>query len=140
MSRAVGVGGTAAGASAESPGRRCRDAPCGPGASCCGAPRRGCSPPIRSLGVGPDNFRLLYGAYAGLPGADARTHSNNMYLEMLAGGGLRGGAAFGWLSGARPQACAAAARARPRRRTRRRLGIAAAVARHRAARPRSIRF
>jgi len=49
------------------------------------------------LGVGPDNFRLAYGAYAGLPGADERTHSNNMYLEMFAGGGVVVGAAFLWL-------------------------------------------
>jgi O-Antigen ligase len=49
------------------------------------------------LGVGPDNFRLAYGAYAGLPFADQRTHSNNMYLEMLAGGGALVGAAFFWL-------------------------------------------
>jgi len=48
-------------------------------------------------GVGPDNFRLAYGSYAGLAGADERTHSNNMYLEVLAGGGLIVGAAFGWL-------------------------------------------
>jgi O-antigen ligase len=49
------------------------------------------------LGVGPDNFRLAYGAYAGIDGADPRTHSNNMYLEMFAGGGLLVGAAFLWL-------------------------------------------
>jgi O-Antigen ligase len=48
-------------------------------------------------GVGPDNFRLAYGTYAGLSGADERTHSNNMYLEMLSGGGLIAAAAFGWL-------------------------------------------
>jgi O-antigen ligase len=48
-------------------------------------------------GVGPDNFRLVYGSYAGLTGTDQRTHSNNMYLEMLAGGGLLVAAAFGWL-------------------------------------------
>jgi hypothetical protein len=48
-------------------------------------------------GVGPDNFRLAYGSYAGLAGTDERTHSNNMYLEMLAGGGLLVAAAFGWL-------------------------------------------
>ena len=46
------------------------------------------------LGVGPDNFRLLYGSYAGLAGADQRTHSNNMYLEVLVGGGLLAFAAF----------------------------------------------
>jgi hypothetical protein len=49
------------------------------------------------LGVGPDNFRLAYGAYVGLPAADPRTHSNNMYLEMFAGGGVLVGAAFLWL-------------------------------------------
>jgi O-antigen ligase len=49
------------------------------------------------LGVGPDNFRLLYGPYAGLRNADRRTHSNNMYLEMLVGAGLLGAIAFGWL-------------------------------------------
>ncbi|MGH9141357.1 MAG: O-antigen ligase family protein [Vicinamibacterales bacterium] len=48
-------------------------------------------------GVGPDNFRLAYGGYAGLTGVDERTHSNNMYLEMLAGGGLIVAGAFGWL-------------------------------------------
>jgi hypothetical protein len=49
------------------------------------------------LGVGPDNFRLLYGEYSGLPYADPRLHSNNMYIEMLAGGGLTGGFLFLWL-------------------------------------------
>jgi len=49
------------------------------------------------LGVGPDNFRLAYGAYAGLTSADTRTHSNNMYVEMFAGGGMIVGVAFLWL-------------------------------------------
>jgi O-Antigen ligase len=49
------------------------------------------------FGVGPDNFRLSYGQYAGLKTADPRLHSNNMYLEMLAGSGLIGGVAFLWL-------------------------------------------
>ena len=49
------------------------------------------------LGIGPDNFRLAYGTYAGLPHADDRTHSNNMYLEMLAGGGLLVAIPFAWL-------------------------------------------
>jgi hypothetical protein len=48
-------------------------------------------------GVGPDNFRLAYGRYLGLEGTDQRTHSNNMYLEMLAGGGVLVAAAFAWL-------------------------------------------
>jgi O-antigen ligase len=49
------------------------------------------------LGVGPDNFRLLYGPYAGVRNPDRRTHSNNMYLEMLVGAGLLGALACGWL-------------------------------------------
>lgn len=49
------------------------------------------------LGVGPDNFRLLYGPYAGLRNHDTRTHSNNMYLETLVGSGLLGALACGWL-------------------------------------------
>ncbi|MBI3401875.1 MAG: O-antigen ligase family protein [Acidobacteria bacterium] len=49
------------------------------------------------LGVGPDNFRLSYGEYAGLTPADPRIHSNNMYLEVLTGSGVVGGLAFAWL-------------------------------------------
>ena len=49
------------------------------------------------VGVGPDNFRLAYGPYAGLATPDPRTHSNNMYLEVLTGSGLAGAAAFAWL-------------------------------------------
>jgi O-Antigen ligase len=48
------------------------------------------------LGVGPDNYRLMYGRYAGIPDFDERVHSNNMYLEVLVGGGLVGGLAFAW--------------------------------------------
>ncbi len=48
------------------------------------------------LGVGPDNFRHLYGPYAGLTDADPRVHSNNMYLEILVGGGALAGAALAW--------------------------------------------
>jgi O-antigen ligase len=49
------------------------------------------------LGVGPDNFRLSYGGYAGLPVTDTRIHTNNMYLEVLVGAGLIGVVAFLWL-------------------------------------------
>jgi O-Antigen ligase len=49
------------------------------------------------LGVGPDNFRLMYGGYAGIANADTRVHSNNMFLEMLVSGGIVGGLAFAWL-------------------------------------------
>jgi hypothetical protein len=48
-------------------------------------------------GVGPDNFRLEYGTYAGIANADSRVHSNNMYLEVIAGTGILGGVAFLWL-------------------------------------------
>ena len=58
-------------------------------------------------GVGPDNFRLAYGRYLGLANTDERTHSNNMFVEMLAGGGLLVAAAFGWLAW-RSAACAIA--------------------------------
>lgn len=47
-------------------------------------------------GVGPDNVRLRLASVAGLPGADRRVHSNNMYLELLAGSGLLGGLALAW--------------------------------------------
>jgi hypothetical protein len=49
-------------------------------------------------GIGPDNFRLTYGEYAGIANADSRVHSNDMYLEMIAGTGLLGGMAFMWLA------------------------------------------
>jgi O-antigen ligase len=48
-------------------------------------------------GVGPDNFRLLYGSYIGLANPDPRVHTNNMYIEMLVSGGVLGGAAALWL-------------------------------------------
>ena len=46
------------------------------------------------LGVGPDNFRHLYGGYLGLSRWDDRMHSNSLYLELLAGWGLAGTFAF----------------------------------------------
>ena len=49
------------------------------------------------LGVGADNFRLLYGRYSSLRTADPRVHSNNMYIEVLAGTGLIGFGAFIWV-------------------------------------------
>jgi O-antigen ligase len=49
------------------------------------------------VGIGPDNFRLAYGEYAGIVNADPRVHSNSMYVEVLAGGGIVGGLAFLWL-------------------------------------------
>jgi len=55
------------------------------------------------LGVGPDNFRHLYGAELGLEGWDERVQANNLYLEVLADLGILGLAVFGWLV-ARPLA------------------------------------
>lgn len=48
------------------------------------------------LGIGPDNFRHVYGRYLGLVTWDTRVHANNAYLEALAGAGLVGAAAVGW--------------------------------------------
>jgi O-Antigen ligase len=55
------------------------------------------------LGVGPDNFRRLYGTYADRPRFDQRVHANSLYVETLATTGLAGGlaliglmAALGW--------------------------------------------
>jgi O-antigen ligase len=49
------------------------------------------------LGIGPDNFRHIYGRYLGLGAWDSRVHANNSYIEVLVGMGLAGGAALGWL-------------------------------------------
>ncbi len=40
------------------------------------------------LGVGPDNFRLLYGNYLDLKEWRCNLHANNMYLEFFATMGL----------------------------------------------------
>ena len=49
------------------------------------------------LGVGPDNFRWLYGRDAGRSTWDTRLYSNSLYLEILATTGLLGAAAFAGL-------------------------------------------
>ncbi|MDQ6669879.1 MAG: O-antigen ligase family protein [Chloroflexota bacterium] len=49
------------------------------------------------LGVGPDNFRHLYGAQLGLDAWDERVQANNLYLELLADTGVLGLAAFVWV-------------------------------------------
>ena len=48
-------------------------------------------------GVGPDNFRWLYGRAAGRSSWDTRAFSNSLYLEILATTGLFGAAAFALL-------------------------------------------
>ncbi len=52
------------------------------------------------LGVGPDNFRLVYGDYASVKVWDSTVHANNIYLEWLADTGLVGFAIFLWLNAA----------------------------------------
>ncbi|MBZ5497274.1 MAG: O-antigen ligase family protein [Acidobacteriia bacterium] len=42
------------------------------------------------LGVGPDNFRRLYGSVLGLKHSDDRVYAGNLYLETLANVGLLG--------------------------------------------------
>lgn len=49
------------------------------------------------LGVGPDVFRHIYGPRLGMELWDDRVHTNNLYLELLAGAGLLGLGAFGGL-------------------------------------------
>jgi O-Antigen ligase len=49
------------------------------------------------VGVGPDNYRLAYGPYAGIERWDRRVHANNMYLEILTGAGILGLLALLWL-------------------------------------------
>ena len=49
------------------------------------------------LGIGPDNFRHVYGRYLGLAAWDPRVHANNSYLEVVVGMGATGVAALGWL-------------------------------------------
>jgi hypothetical protein len=49
------------------------------------------------FGIGPDNFRKVYGRYLALTAFDTRVHANNMYLEALAGGGVLGSLALVWL-------------------------------------------
>ncbi len=46
------------------------------------------------LGVGPDNFRHLYGRILGLAAPDDRLHANNLYFETLADLGLCGALAL----------------------------------------------
>ena len=49
------------------------------------------------FGLGPDNYRLAYGPYAGIARWDRRVHANNMYLEILTGAGSLGLLALVWL-------------------------------------------
>jgi hypothetical protein len=49
------------------------------------------------LGIGPDNYRLVYGPRIGLAAWDTRVHTNNTYLEILVGTGIAGFAALLWL-------------------------------------------
>src|SRR5260370_36064394 len=89
------------------------------------------------LGVGLDNCRLSNGHYAAVARADPRVHSNNMYIELAAGGGVIVFAAFLWLLQA-AAGCAASlvgTAGAAANRAARGAGLAAAmlpIARHRA--------
>jgi hypothetical protein len=49
------------------------------------------------LGIGPDNFRHVYGRVLGMTAWDDRVHANNSYVEVLVGAGLIGVAPLIWL-------------------------------------------
>lgn len=50
------------------------------------------------LGVGPDNFRWVYGDFAGVATWDTGGHANSLYFEWLADTGLPGLCLFLWLA------------------------------------------
>lgn len=50
------------------------------------------------LGVGPDNFRWVYGYFAELKTWDTGSHANSLYFEWLADTGVVGLALYLWLS------------------------------------------
>jgi hypothetical protein len=60
-------------------------------------------------GVGPDNFRRLYGRYAGRTFWDDRVTANNLLLETLAGSGLLGALSLAAMLGAAALSAARAA-------------------------------
>jgi hypothetical protein len=64
-------------------------------------------------GVGPDNFRHVFGRYLGLRTFDERLHANNLYLETLADEGLCGVAALALLLVGLAQAARRALRRHP---------------------------
>jgi O-antigen ligase len=52
------------------------------------------------FGIGPDNFRLLYGESFRITRPDTKIRANSLYLELLSGSGLAGLVAFGIMVGA----------------------------------------
>jgi hypothetical protein len=49
------------------------------------------------LGIGPDNFRHIYGRTLGLTAWDERVHTNNSYIEVLVSMGVIGTLAAAWV-------------------------------------------
>ncbi len=50
------------------------------------------------FGVGPDDFRWIYGRYLALGSSDTNIHANSIYFEVLADTGVLGLLAFLWLN------------------------------------------
>jgi O-antigen ligase len=65
------------------------------------------------LGVGPDNFRWVYGDFAQVGTWDTGIHANNLYLEWLADTGVLGLGAFVWFMWRLGRTLAAALRRAP---------------------------
>jgi hypothetical protein len=64
------------------------------------------------FGVGPDNFRLMYGRFLGLTSWNTKIYSNNLYLELLTGSGLIGLASFCLMVFSMPRRAAASGSSR----------------------------
>jgi O-antigen ligase len=50
------------------------------------------------VGIGPDNFRWVYGDFAGLSQWDTGSHANSLYFEWLADTGVLGLGLFLWFA------------------------------------------
>ena len=97
MSRVVVIGAAGGHGARRSIQRRCRRLSCGPAAACCGVRPSACWRTTRCSASVPTTSGCATADPRACRRSIARMHSNNMYLEMLVGGGVVGGAAFAWL-------------------------------------------